>query len=69
MLLKGDECCQLCFCGHPSTEQQKTLPTPAAIHCIPFHPSLLMSIASTLPPSIVINNGQNETNRPQVKWG
>jgi hypothetical protein len=42
-------------------------PTAAAIHCIPFHPSLLMSIASTLPPSIVINNGQNKTNRPQVK--
>jgi hypothetical protein len=37
------------------------------LHRIP--PSLLLSIASTLSPFIIIKNGQSETNSTQNNWG
>jgi hypothetical protein len=36
-------------------------------HRIP--PSLLLSIASTLSPFIIIKNGKSETNSPHNNWG
>jgi hypothetical protein len=41
-------------------------------HSNPLHripPSLLLSIALTLSPFIIIKNGQSETNSTQNNWG
>ena len=40
---------------------------PLPLHRIP--PSLLLSIASTQSPFIIIKNGKSETNIPQNIWG